>query len=76
MSITRNIVEETREVLNAASQGDLTRRLDTRMDSPEQRAMAEGINALLESMAAIVRGIKSTAADVNQIGRASCRGRV
>jgi methyl-accepting chemotaxis protein len=66
MSVTRNIVEETRGVLNAASQGDLTRRLDTRMDSPEQRAMAEGINSLLESMAAIVRGIKSTAADVNR----------
>jgi methyl-accepting chemotaxis protein len=66
MSVTRNIIEETREVINAASQGDLTRRLDTRMDSPELRAMAEGINSLLESMAGIVRGIKSTAAEVNR----------
>jgi methyl-accepting chemotaxis protein len=66
MSITRNIIEETREVINAASQGDLTRRLDTRMDSPELRTMAEGINSLLESMAGMVRGIKATAADVSR----------
>jgi methyl-accepting chemotaxis protein len=66
MSVTRNIAEETREVINAASQGDLTRRLDTRLDSPELRAMAEGINMLLGSMAGIVRGIRSTATDVNR----------
>jgi len=66
MSVTRNIVEEIREVINAASQGDLTRRLDTRMDSPELRVMAEGINSLLESMAGIVRGIRSTATEVNR----------
>jgi methyl-accepting chemotaxis protein len=66
MNVTRSIVEETREVINAASQGDLTRRLDTRMDSPELRAMAEGINSLLESMAGLVRGIKSTALEVGR----------
>jgi methyl-accepting chemotaxis protein len=66
MSATRNIVEETREVINAAAQGDLTRRLDARLDSPEMRAMAEGINTLLESMGGIVRGIRSTATDVNR----------
>ena len=66
MSVTRNIAEETREVINAASHGDLTRRLDTRLESPELRAMAEGINTLLESMAGIVRGIRSTATDVNR----------
>ena len=66
MSVSRNIAEETREVINAASQGDLTRRLDTRLDSPELRAMAEGINTLLESMAGIVRGIRSTATEVNR----------
>ncbi|HEV2268120.1 MAG TPA: methyl-accepting chemotaxis protein [Steroidobacteraceae bacterium] len=66
MSVIRNIIAETREVISAASQGDLTRRLDTRMDSPELRAMAEGINSLLESMAGIVRGIKSTAFEVNR----------
>ncbi len=66
MSITRNIIAETREVISAASQGDLTRRLDTRMESAELRAMAEGINALLDGMAEIVRGIESTAAEVNR----------
>ena len=66
MSVTRNIVEETRGVINAASQGDLTRRLDTRMDSPELRAMAEGINSLLEAMAGLVRGIKSSAGEVSR----------
>jgi methyl-accepting chemotaxis protein len=62
----RNIIEETREIIGAASQGDLTRRLDTRMDSPELRAMAEGINSLLESMAGLVHGVKATAGDVNR----------
>ncbi len=66
MNVTRNIIEETREVINAASQGDLTRRLDSRMDSPELRAMAEGINSLLEGMAGLVRGIRSTATEVNR----------
>jgi methyl-accepting chemotaxis protein len=66
MSVTRNIVEETREVINAAAQGDLTRRIDARIDSPELRAMAEGINTLLGSMATLVRGIRSTATDVNR----------
>jgi len=66
MSVSRNIVEETRAVIGAASQGDLTRRLDARIDSPELRAMAEGINMLLESMAGMVRSIRSTASDVNR----------
>ncbi|MGA8096273.1 MAG: methyl-accepting chemotaxis protein, partial [Steroidobacteraceae bacterium] len=66
MSVSRNIVEETREVINAASQGDLTRRLDARLDSPELRAMAEGINTLLESMGGLVRGVRSTATEVNR----------
>ncbi|MGH2929630.1 MAG: methyl-accepting chemotaxis protein, partial [Solirubrobacteraceae bacterium] len=65
MSGNRNIIEETREVIHAASQGDLARRLDARLDSPELRAMAEGINALLESMAGLVHGIESTAAGVS-----------
>jgi methyl-accepting chemotaxis protein len=66
MNVTRNIIEETRELIHAASQGDLTRRLDARLDNPELRAMAEGINSLLEGMAGIVRGIKSTATEVNR----------
>jgi methyl-accepting chemotaxis protein len=66
MSVTRNIVAETREVISAASHGDLTRRLDARLESPELRAMAEGINTLLERMGGIVRGIRSTATDVNR----------
>src|SRR6185312_1118211 len=61
---------------NAAAQGDLTRRLDTRMDSPELRTMAEGINTLLESMAGMVRGIKSTAADVNRSAEEISAGNV
>ncbi len=66
MSTTRSILEETREVISAASQGDLTRRLETRLDSPELRVMAEGINTLLESMAGLVRGIRSTATAVDR----------
>ncbi len=66
MSITRNLIEETRAVISAASEGDLTRRLDLRIDSPELRVMAEGINSLLEGMAGIVGGIRSTAGQVNR----------
>jgi methyl-accepting chemotaxis protein len=66
MSIEKSIVERTREVIDAAAAGDLTRRLDARMESPELCAMAEGINSLLDSMAAMVRGIKSTAAEVSR----------
>ncbi len=66
MSITRNLIEETREVINAAFQGDLTRRLDVRIESPELRVMAEGINSLLDGMAGMVGGIRSTAGEVNR----------
>ncbi|MGA9367048.1 MAG: methyl-accepting chemotaxis protein, partial [Steroidobacteraceae bacterium] len=66
MSVTRNIIEETREIINAASQGDLTRRLDARLESPELRAMAESINMLLESMTGLVRGVRSTATEVSR----------
>jgi methyl-accepting chemotaxis protein len=76
MNVSRNIAEETREVINAASQGDLTRRLDTRLESPELRAMAEGINMLLESMAGIVRGMRSTAIEVNRSAEEISTGNV
>ena len=66
MSIQKSIIEQTREVIDAASAGDLTRRLDTRMESAELRAMAEGINSLLDGMAGIVRRITSTAAEVSR----------
>jgi methyl-accepting chemotaxis protein len=66
MNATRNIVEQTREVINAAAQGDLSRRLDARLESPELRVMAEGINSLLEGMAALVGGIRSTASELNR----------
>ena len=70
MSNEKSIVEPTREVIDAASAGDLTRRLEASLDGPELRAMAVGIHSLLDSMAAMVHGIKSTAAAQNMIGQA------
>ena len=57
-------VAATRDVVGRAAQGDLTHRLDTRLENAGLRSMAEGINSLLDSMASIVQGIKATSHEV------------
>ena len=57
-------VEETRVVVKAASDGDLARRLDASRLSGDLRAMADGINTLIENMADVVRQIKTATAEV------------
>ena len=59
-------VAATREAVRAATQGDLSRRLDTGLDSAELRSMAEGINSLLESMSAMVQEIQRTSEQVTR----------
>ncbi len=56
----------TREVISATAAGDLTRRVDTRRESAELRAMAEAVNSLIESMGTIVQNIQSTTGDVKR----------
>ena len=60
----RLAVEETRVVVKAASDGDLARRVDASRLSGDLRAMADGINTLIENMAEVVRQIKTAAAEV------------
>ncbi|MGC8520829.1 MAG: methyl-accepting chemotaxis protein [Steroidobacteraceae bacterium] len=55
-----------REVVDATVAGDLTRRVDTRLESAELRAMGEAVNSLVLNMGTIVQGIQSTAGDVNR----------
>jgi methyl-accepting chemotaxis protein len=76
MSVEKSIVERTREVIDAASAGDLTRRLDASLEGPELCAMAAGINSLLDSMAAMVHGIQSTAAEVGRSAEEISAGNV
>ncbi len=62
----RLAVAAARDAIEAAAQGDLSRRLDTGLDSPELRCLAEGVNSLLESMSAMVREIKTTSEQVER----------
>ena len=62
----RVAVGATQEVVKGVAQGDLTRRLETRLENPELRSMAEGINSLLDSMASLVEGIQSTSQEVKR----------
>jgi PAS domain S-box-containing protein len=57
-------VEETRQVAKAAADGDLNKRLDASRLSGELRAMADGVNSLIENMAGMVRQIKTASAEV------------
>ncbi|MGH8295468.1 MAG: hypothetical protein ACRETZ_08220 [Steroidobacteraceae bacterium] len=71
MSITATLIEQTRELIHAASQGDLARRLDCRLDSPgiEQvnRAVMQ-MDALTQQNAALVE--EATAAAQSMAGEA------
>ena len=57
-------VEETRVVVKAAADGNLSKRLDASGLSGELRAMADGVNSLIENMAEVVRQIKTASAEV------------
>ena len=57
-------VEETRVVVKAAAAGDLNRRLDASRLSGELRAMADGVNSLIENIAEVVRQIKTASTEV------------
>ncbi len=62
----RAAVAASQEVIKGAAQGDLARRLDTRLENAELRSLAEGINTLLDSMASLVEGIQATSHEVKR----------
>ena len=61
----QDAVRETQAVLEAATSGDLSRRLSTDGLTGEVRPMAEGVNALIDSLAQIILRIKGAADEVS-----------
>jgi len=57
-------VAQTQEIIKAATEGDLARRLDTQGKTGDLRKLAEAINSLLESVADIVSNVKRAAGEV------------
>jgi methyl-accepting chemotaxis protein len=61
----QDAVKETQAVLKAAASGDLSRRLSAESRTGDVRSMAEGVNALLDSLAQIILRIKGAADEVS-----------
>jgi len=57
-------VVKTQEIVRAATEGDLSRRLDTSSQSGDLMKLGNAINSLLESVSDIVSGVKNAAAEV------------
>jgi methyl-accepting chemotaxis protein len=57
-------VAQTKEIINAATSGDLTRRLDSSGKSGDLQKLAEAINSLLQSVTEMVSEVKVAAAEV------------
>jgi methyl-accepting chemotaxis protein len=57
-------VAKTQEIVRAATEGDLSRRLDTAGQSGDLMKLGNAINSLLESVSDIVSGVKNAAAEV------------
>lgn len=59
-------VEQTQQVIKSATAGELSRRLDTSQLTGDLRAMADGINTLLDNMTEIIQAIKAAALEINR----------
>jgi len=57
-------VTKTQEIIRAATEGDLARRLDTSGQNGDLMKLGNAINTLLESVSDIVSGVKNAAAEV------------
>jgi len=57
-------VQQTQIVVKAATDGDMTARIPTSGKSGEIEALCKGINSLLESTTAMIKGVKEAAAEV------------
>ena len=57
-------VVKTQEIIRAAAEGDLSRRIDVTGQSGDLMKLGNAINTLLESVSDIVAGVKNAAAEV------------
>ena len=62
----KDTVRETKEVVKAAGEGDLTRRLNSNGRTGDLQMMVQGINSLLNSMADLVGEIKAATGEVGR----------
>ena len=67
-------VEQTQMVTNAAVGGDLTARIDMNAKTGSLAALAAGVNALLDSMADVVKQVQSAASEVLTGSREIAKG--
>jgi methyl-accepting chemotaxis protein len=63
----RGAVEETRGVVNAAAQGDLTKRINAANKTGEVAALSNGVNSLIDELSSLIHQIHTTAGEV-QVG--------
>lgn len=68
--------QEVSEVVTAAGEGDLTRRIPTEGKDPFFAGLALGINRLLEGMTATIAAIKGTASEVSRGAEEISRGNI
>jgi methyl-accepting chemotaxis protein len=60
----RTAVRETRAVVTAAAQGDLTRRVSLEGKTDELAELSQAVNSIIDVMSSLVRAIKSAAGQV------------
>jgi methyl-accepting chemotaxis protein len=62
--LLRIAVAETQGAVDAAADGDLTRRINLTNKTGELKALSEGVNSLIELTAALIHQIRDTAGEV------------
>ena len=60
----RGVVEETREVVNAAAKGDLTKRINAANKTGEVAALSNGVNSLIDELSSLIHQIHTTTGHV------------
>jgi len=60
----RGVVEETREVVNAAAKGDLTKRINAANKTGEVAALSNGVNSLIDELSSLIHQIHTTTGQV------------
>jgi methyl-accepting chemotaxis protein len=60
----RSAVSETKGAVEAAANGDLTRRINISGKTGDLKTLSEGVNSLIDLLASIIRQIRTTAGEV------------
>jgi len=60
----RSAVAETKSAVEAAANGDLTRRINLAGKTGELKTLSEGVNSLIDLLSSIIRQIRTTAGEV------------